>query len=104
MVEAVLGDLEDSKCCQMSEDGDVSPLNLGMIAAYYYTQHQTIELIASSVTANTKIRGVTEILAASLEFSMLRMRFGEKKALARNLAYEISSSAQFNEPKKIVSA
>jgi pre-mRNA-splicing helicase BRR2 len=101
MVEAVLGDLEDSKCCQMSEDGDVSPLNLGMIAAYYYTQYQTIELIASSVTAKTKIRGVTEILAASSEFSMLPMRFGEEKALkilARNLPYEISASAQFNEP------
>ena len=101
MVEAVLGDLEDSKCCQMSEDGDVSPLNLGMIAAYYYTQYQTIELIASSVTEKTKIRGVTEILAASSEFSVLPMRFGEEKALkilARTLPYEISGSAQFNEP------
>lgn len=101
MVEAVLGDLEDSKCCQMAEDGDVSPLNLGMIAAYYYTQYQTIELIASSVTAKTKIRGVTEILAASSEFSVLPMRFGEEKTLkilARNLPYEISGAAQFNEP------
>ncbi len=50
---------------------DVSPLNLGMNAAYYYIQDQTIELIASSVTAKTKIRGVTEILSASSEFSAL---------------------------------
>jgi pre-mRNA-splicing helicase BRR2 len=101
MVEAVLGDLEDSKCCQMSEDGDVSPLNLGMIAAYYYTHYQTIELIASSVTAKTKIRGVTEILSAASEFSALPMRYGEEKTLkilARNLPYEMTDSAQFNDP------
>jgi pre-mRNA-splicing helicase BRR2 len=101
MVEAVLGDLEDSKCCQMSEGGDVTPLNLGMIAAYYYTHYQTIELIASSVTAKTKIRGVIEILSAASEFSSLPMRYGEEKALkilARNLPYEIMDSAHFNDP------
>ena len=103
MVESVLGDLEDSKCCQMSDEGDVSPLNLGMIAAYYYVQYQTIELIASSVTAKTKLRGVMEILSASSEFSSLPMRYGEEKTLkvlARNLPYELSGSAQYNEPNK----
>lgn len=100
MVETVLSDLEESKCCQMDDEGDVSPLNLGMIAAYYYIQYTTIELIASSVTAKTKTRGVMEILSAASEFSSLPIRHGEEKSLkilARKLKYALPESAQFNE-------
>jgi len=85
MVETVVGDLEESKCCKITDEGDLSPLNLGMIASYYYVQYRTIELIASSVTAKTKIRGVLEILSASWEFSSLPMRFGEEKTLKQLL-------------------
>lgn len=101
MVETVLGDLEESKCCHMDEEGEVSPLNLGMIAAYYYIQYTTIELIASSVTEKTKIRGVMEILSAASEFSSLPIRHGEEKSLkiiARSLKYPIPDSSQFNDP------
>jgi pre-mRNA-splicing helicase BRR2 len=101
MVETVLGDLEESKCCQMTEEGEVSALNLGMIAAYYYVQYTTIELIASSVTPKTKIRGVMEILSASSEFSSLPIRYGEEKSLkilARTLVHQLPESAQFYDP------
>jgi pre-mRNA-splicing helicase BRR2 len=100
MIETILGDLEESKCCQMDEEGNVSPLNLGMIAAYYYVQYTTIELIASSVTAKTKTRGVMEILSAASEFSSLPIRHGEEKALkiiARDLKYQLPDSAQFHD-------
>lgn len=101
MVETVLGDLEESKCCHMDEESDVSPLNLGMIAAYYYIQYTTIELIASSVTDKTKTRGAMEILSAASEFSSLPIRHGEEKtlkAIARTLKYQIPDSSQFNDP------
>ncbi len=100
MVETVLGDLEESKCCQMNDEGDVSALNLGMIAAYYYVQYTTIELIASSVIAKTKTRGIMEILSAASEFSSLPVRQGEEnnlKILARKLKYPLPDSAQFND-------
>jgi len=100
MVETVLADLEESKCCQMDDEGDVSPLNLGMIAAYYYLQYTSIELIASSVTAKTKTRGVMEILSAASEFSSLPIRHGEEKALriiARNLKHQLPISAQYHD-------
>lgn len=99
MIETVVGDLEESRCCKISEDGDVSPLNLGMIAAYYYAQYRTLELVASSVTAKTKIRGILEILSASWEFSNLPMRFGEEKAmkmLARTLTYPLPEGSSFD--------
>ncbi len=100
MVETVLGDLEESKCCQMNDEGDALPLNLGMIAAYYYIHYTTIELIASSVSAKTKIRGIMEILSAASEFSSLPIRYGEEKALciiARTLKYALPDTAQFHD-------
>lgn len=103
MVETVTGDLEESKCCLISDEGDVSPLNLGMIAAYYYVQYRTIELVASSVTAKTKIRGALEILSASWEFASLPIRFGEDKAmkiLSRHLVHQLPPNTQFDSNTK----
>ncbi len=42
LVENTLADLEQSKCVAIEEDTDLSPLNLGMIAAYYYINYTTI--------------------------------------------------------------
>jgi pre-mRNA-splicing helicase BRR2 len=105
MAETILGDLEESKCCKISEDGEISPLNLGMIAAYYYVQYKTIDIIASSVTAKTKIRGVLEILSAAGEFGALPLRFGEEKtvkSLARTLPHQLPDTAYDAHAKTLV--
>ena len=81
MVETIMGDLEESRCLKIDDEGEISPLNLGMIAAYYYIQYKTIDIIASSVTEKTKIRGVMEILSASWEFASLPLRYGEEKTV-----------------------
>ncbi|KAL3923274.1 MAG: hypothetical protein SGILL_001748 [Bacillariaceae sp.] len=81
MVETVMGDLEESKCIEISDEGEITPLNLGMIAAYYYIQYKTIDIIASSVAPKTKSRGILEILSAAWEFSSLPLRFGEEKSV-----------------------
>ena len=81
MAETILGDLEESKCIKINSNGEISPLNLGMIAAYYYIQYKTIDIIASSVTPKTKIRGVLEILSASWEFASLPLRYREEKTI-----------------------
>ena len=47
---------------------DVSPLNLGMIGAYYSITYTTIELFAASLTAKTKLKGLLEIVASASEF------------------------------------
>merc|ERR1719253_2061538 len=98
MVETVLGDLEASKCCQLTDDGDISPLNLGMIAAYYYIQYETIEIIAASLTAKTKVRGILEILSHASEFGVLPIRQGEERAL-KIIAKNLPESAQFQDPR-----
>lgn len=42
LVEQTLSDLEQSKCISVEDEMDVAPLNLGMIAAYYYINYTTI--------------------------------------------------------------
>lgn len=39
--QVTINALETSKCITVEED-DLTPLNLGMIASYYYTQYTTI--------------------------------------------------------------
>ena len=47
LVENTLADLEQSKCIAIEEEIDLSPLNLGMIAAYYYINYTTIGMCVS---------------------------------------------------------
>ena len=101
VVEAVLGDLEESKMIEIDEDStDVAALNLGYIGSNYYLAYSTIELIAASVTAKTRTRGFVEILSAASEFSSLSMRQGEDKSLkilSRGLPY-IPKGTTWNDP------
>merc|ERR1740139_1950886 len=77
LVESTLDDLEAARCITVEQDTDVSPLNLGMIASYYYIQYTTIELFASSLQAGTKLKGLLEILASAAEFDGLPVRLRE---------------------------
>jgi pre-mRNA-splicing helicase BRR2 len=94
LVENTVTSLEESRCIQVTEEEDgmesLSPLNLGMIAAYYYIKYTTIELFACSLTATTKMKGLIHILASASEFNELPSRFGEDlklERLAKHLKY-----------------
>ena len=100
MVEATLGELEHSKCISIEDDMDTAPLNLGMIAAYYYINYTTIELFSMSLNNKTKIRGLIEIISAAAEYEDLPIRHGED-SLLRNLATRLPNklqSSKFNDP------
>ncbi|CAF4162165.1 unnamed protein product, partial [Rotaria sordida] len=59
LVENTLNDLEQSKCITIENEMDTSPLNLGMIAAYYYINYRTID--NKSLTSKTKIKLATRL-------------------------------------------
>ncbi|KAJ3381344.1 DEIH-box ATPase [Entophlyctis sp. JEL0112] len=82
LVETTLEELSQSKCILVEED-DVSPLNLGMIAAYYYINYVTIELFALSLKEKTKLRGLLEIISAAAEFEDIPVRHHEDTILRR---------------------
>ncbi|CAN1127789.1 DExH-box ATP-dependent RNA helicase DExH12 [Linum perenne] len=88
LVENTLSDLEASKCISIEDDMDLSPLNLGMIASYYYISYTTIERFSSSLTPKTKMRGLLEILASASEYGQLPVRPGEEEKLRRLLNHQ----------------
>lgn len=53
LVEETLDDLEKSKCMAVEEEMDLSPLNLGMIASYYYINYTTIGELTTPITPPT---------------------------------------------------
>ncbi len=86
LVETTLSDLETSKCIAIENDMDITPLNLGMIAAYYYINYSTIELFSMSLNAKTKIRGLIEIISNAAEYETIPIRHHEDSILKQLLA------------------
>ncbi|CAM9002212.1 unnamed protein product [Rhodiola kirilowii] len=88
LVENTLSDLEASKCVAIEDDMDLSPLNLGMIASYYYISYTTIERFSSSLTAKTKMKGLLEILSSASEYAQLPLRPGEEDVIRRLMNHQ----------------
>ncbi|XP_011044153.1 PREDICTED: U5 small nuclear ribonucleoprotein 200 kDa helicase-like [Populus euphratica] len=88
LVENTLADLEKSKCVGIKDDMDLSPLNLGMIASYYYISYTTIERFSSSLTPKTKMKGLLEILASASEYVQLPIQPGEQEVLRRLINHQ----------------
>ncbi|KAH0568285.1 putative U5 small nuclear ribonucleoprotein 200 kDa helicase [Cotesia glomerata] len=90
LVEQTLSDLEQAKCVAVEDEMDTLPLNLGMIAAYYYINYATIELFSHSLTSKTKIRGLLEIISSAAEYQSVPVRQREEnllKSLAQRLPH-----------------
>jgi len=83
LVENTITELEESRCIAVEDESELSGLNLGMIAAYYYIQYTSIELFASSLTPKTKLKGLIEILSSVSEYAELPIRSHEEKVLKR---------------------
>jgi len=100
LAETTLKDLEESKCISI-DNTEVSPLNLGMIAAYYDINYTTIELFSRSLTAKTKLRGIMDIISSASEFDSLAVRHHEDRllrALAQKVLMKPKPDARFNDP------
>ncbi|XP_028119477.1 DExH-box ATP-dependent RNA helicase DExH12-like isoform X1 [Camellia sinensis] len=96
LVENTLNNLEASKCVAIEDDVELSPLNLGMIASYYYISYTTIERFSSSLTAKAKMKGLLEILASASEYAQLPIRPGEDELIKKLINHQRFS---FENPK-----
>ncbi|KAI5392549.1 DExH-box ATP-dependent RNA helicase DExH13 [Lathyrus oleraceus] len=83
MVENTLSDLETSKCVAIEDDIHLSPLNLGSISSYYHIRYTIIERFSLSITSNTKMKGLLEVLSSALEYAYLPIRLGEEEAVRK---------------------
>jgi len=83
LVENTLNDLVNSKCITIEDEMDVSPLNLGMIAAYYNISYVTVEVYTLSLKERTKLKGLLEVVSSSAEFETIPIRRHEESLLRR---------------------
>ncbi|WAR22369.1 U520-like protein [Mya arenaria] len=100
LVENTISDLEQSKCISVEDEMYVSPLNLGMIAAYYYINYTTIELFSMSLNAKTKVKGLIEIISNAAEYEEIPIRHHEDSVL-RQLASRLPNklaNPKYNDP------
>lgn len=100
LVENTVSDLEQSKCISVEDEMDMTPLNLGMIAAYYYINYTTIETFSLSLNNKTKIKGLLEIISNAAEYEDVPIRHHEEailKSLASRLPNKLSNT-KYNDP------
>uniref|UniRef100_T1KEB6 Helicase ATP-binding domain-containing protein n=1 Tax=Tetranychus urticae TaxID=32264 RepID=T1KEB6_TETUR len=86
LVENTLNDLEQSKCISIEDEIDVTPLNLGMIAAYYYINYSTIELFSLSLHNKTRLKSLIEIISSATEYESIPIRHREDAILKQLLS------------------
>ncbi|KAF9159441.1 DEIH-box ATPase [Actinomortierella ambigua] len=101
LVETTIQDLVTSKCISLENEIEVSPLNLGMIAAYYNIHFSTVELFSSSLTPTTKLKGLLEIISTAAEFEGIAIRHHEDQVLQRiyeRLPVKIQGGAKWTSP------
>lgn len=106
LVEATMRELEESKCVAIDNDSDpaeLTALNAGIVASYYYIRYTTVEVFSRALTAKTKLRALLEILANAAEFDAVPVRHHEDRALAalaKHLPLKTAGAAtgNFNDP------
>lgn len=110
LIEDTLRDLVQTAMIS-EEDDRLTALNPGIIAAYFYVSHVTIDLFVSSLTAKTKVgfcacffpsptplfwltlsllskmRGLLEVVAAASEFDCIPIRQHEASTLRKLAAH-----------------
>lgn len=68
LIENTVEELETSKCLAVEDEMELLPLNLGIIASYYYISYATLDNFAKTLNPNAKMRQLIEILASANEF------------------------------------
>ncbi|KAJ3424314.1 u5 small nuclear ribonucleoprotein 200 kda helicase [Anaeramoeba flamelloides] len=125
-VEKSLKELEISKCILVDDDddedddededdldliesksgktvGEVAPLNIGLIASYYYINYTTIDVFSNSLTKNLITKDIFKILCYASEFRQFPVRYRESrmlKRIAKHLRWKIEETDYSQIPLK----
>ena len=83
MVEQCFNHLYNANCITADEDMDVSPLNNGLIASYYYIDYTTIETFSKILSKNAKLSYILKVLTNAEEFECIPIRKNENYTLTK---------------------
>ena len=94
LVENALTQLEDAQCLTIGEDDSLEPATLGRIASFYYLQHPSVALFASSLGPDNSLEQLLGVLCGVAEYDELPVRHNEDKVNAE-LARQIEDAGGF---------
>ena len=94
LVENALAQLEDAQCLTIGEDDSLEPATLGRIASFYYLQHPSVALFASSLGPDNSLEQLLGVLCGVAEYDELPVRHNEDKVNAE-LARQIEDAGGF---------
>ncbi|KAI8902750.1 Sec63 Brl domain-containing protein [Globomyces pollinis-pini] len=99
LVEQTLEDLSENKCILVTDDS-VAPVNLGMIAAYYYINYRTIQAFSLSLKPKTRIQVLLDIITGAIEYEHIPIRHHEDDILRRvyDRLPRKAANPNFNDP------
>jgi antiviral helicase SLH1 len=94
MVDKSLGELAESKCLDLSPNGNVDSTPLGKIMSYYYLSHKTIRHLVTHATRTATFADVLAWMSSATEYDELPVRHNEdliNAELSKNLPLPASS-------------
>ncbi|KAK8792756.1 hypothetical protein WA158_004920 [Blastocystis sp. Blastoise] len=94
LTEETINSLVDAGLIKKMNELELTAVNMGMIAAYYYVQYTTIELFAQSIKPKAKRKGLLQILCSASEFDDIIIRHNEQDTIRqdiRSLPYPVEN-------------
>ncbi|XP_040361646.1 DExH-box ATP-dependent RNA helicase DExH12 [Rosa chinensis] len=83
LVTDTLRELEKRRLISIENGEDLLPLSCGRICSDYYIRYTTVEHFRRTLTSETKMKGLLEILAHASEYSQLSLLPGEEELIQR---------------------
>ncbi|KAL1303367.1 hypothetical protein AAFC00_006764 [Neodothiora populina] len=77
MVDKSLGELAESGCVTLHNNGDVDPTPLGKIMSYYYLAHKTIRYLLKHAKPNATFANALAWMCSATEYDELPVRHNE---------------------------
>ena len=87
LIERTVEELSKSKWITVDDESNITPTNLGRIAAYYNIRHTTIQIFEENLSENKKMKHLLEIIAAAEEFEVLPIRDSDEGQLLSIVDY-----------------
>lgn len=94
MVDKSLGELAESGCLTLHNNGDVDPTPLGKIMSYYYLAHKTIRMLREYTRPTASLADALSWMSRATEYDELPVRHNEdliNAELSNNLPIKAES-------------
>ncbi|KAI7887163.1 activating signal cointegrator 1 complex subunit 3 [Lichtheimia hyalospora FSU 10163] len=101
MINDVCSRLEASGCLEVDEGFDLIPMISARIASYYYLRHQTVRHFGQSLTSQSMMDDVLDIMGHAPEYDELPARCNEdllNQEIEKFIPYKVRGSRDFKSP------